>query len=145
MAAVPGDQVVSAGMRTELLRLATRTSSEPRGRILFERGEDARGLYLVCSGKVSMYLEAGDLALPARIVGPGAVVGLPATVAGSTYSLTAEVIEQAELAFVPREIMLACLAADPDLCFEVMRLLSGEIAGARAAIKKVGTVRPPQA
>lgn len=130
--------VVSAEMREELLRVATGVSSEPKGKILFQRGDEARGLYLICSGKVSLGLETGAPAFPTRFVGPGAVVGLPATVAGSPYSLTAEVIEKSEVAFVSRTAMLACLAANAQLCFEVMQLLSGEISGTRAALKQGG-------
>ncbi len=92
--------VVSPALREEFLRLSTSISREPSGKILFQCGDTPRGLYLVCSGKVSLMLETGNIAFPPRIAGPGAVVGLPATMAGSPYSLTAEVIEEAEVAFV---------------------------------------------
>jgi CRP-like cAMP-binding protein len=140
MAAVPGG-VVSATMREELLRLATDVISESKGTVLFQRGDPARGLYLICSGRVSVALDTNNLAYPPRILGPGSVLGLPATVAGSPYSLTAEVVDKAELAFVPRAAMLNCLSTNQALCFEVMQLLSGEISGTRTAIKRAGSVR----
>jgi len=142
MAGGPGGVVVSAAMREELLRLATDVLSESKGTVLFHRGDPARGLYLICSGRVSVALDANNLAYPARILGPGSVVGLPATVAGSPYSLTAEVVDKAELVFVPRAAVLNCLSTNQALCFEVMQLLSGEISGTRAALKRAGSVRP---
>lgn len=136
MAGAPENQVVSGMMREELLRRATVTSCAPRGEILFRRGDEVRGLYLVRSGKVSLSLETGTIPLAPRIAGPGMVVGLPATVSGTPYSLTAEVVEQAEVSFVPRTAMLDCLATNQQICFEVMLLLSSEISGTRAALKR---------
>jgi len=139
MAAGPGDLVVSPELREQLLRLATCTS-KPKGTVLFRHGDAVRGLFLIRSGKVSLALDGANAAFPSRILGAGSVVGLPATVAGSPYSLTAQVIEDAELAFVSRDAVVDCLRQNPDLCFEVMDMLSGEISGTRSALKRHGTV-----
>jgi len=141
MAAGPGILVVSVAMHKEFLRLATSVSSEAKGTVLFRRGDAAQGIFLIRSGRVSVGLDTENTAFPPRILGPGAVVGLPATVAGFPYSLTAEVIDDAELAFVPRPALLSCLQSNPQLCFEVMDLLSSEISGARTALKQVGSIR----
>jgi CRP/FNR family transcriptional regulator, cyclic AMP receptor protein len=141
MAAGPGDLVVSPEMREQLLCLATCTS-KAKGTILFRHGEAVRGLFLIRSGKVSLALDGANASFPSRILGAGSVVGLPATVAGSPYSLTAQVVEDAELAFVPRDAVVDCLRQNPDLCFEVMDMLSGEISGTRFALKRCGTVPP---
>jgi len=140
-----GPNQVSVEMREELLRLATSVSSEAKGTVLFRRGDAARGLFLIRSGRVSVALDGGLLALAPRILDAGSVVGLPATVAGSPYSLTAEVIDDAELAFVPRPAFLDCLQTNPQLCFEVMDLLSAEISGTRNALKQAGTIRQNRA
>ncbi|MGA7686857.1 MAG: cyclic nucleotide-binding domain-containing protein [Terriglobales bacterium] len=128
--------LVSAAMRAELLQRATSVLSEAKGTVLFRRGDEVRGLFLIRSGRVSVALDTGSMEYPPRILGPGAVVGLPATVAGSAYKLTAEVVDSAELAFVPRTEMLSCLRGSVDFCFEVMDLLSGEISGTQAALKQ---------
>ncbi|HTR26660.1 MAG TPA: Crp/Fnr family transcriptional regulator [Terriglobales bacterium] len=137
--------VVSATLREALLRLATSVTSEPKGKVLFHHGDEARGLYLVCSGRVSVDLEPGSYAFPPRIAGPGAVLGLPATVAGSPYSLTAEVLDKAEVAFVPRDLVVKALATNQELCFEVMQLLSSEISGTRNALRIIGSSREHRA
>ncbi|MGA9356068.1 MAG: cyclic nucleotide-binding domain-containing protein [Terriglobales bacterium] len=137
--------LVSEAMRSELLQRAKFVLSEAKGTVLFRRDDAVRGLFLIRRGRVSVAQDTGSVEYPPRILGPGAVVGLPATVAGSAYKLTAEVVDQAELAFVPRTEMLSCLQHNVELCFEVMTLLSGEISGTHAALKRTGSGREPAA
>jgi hypothetical protein len=40
---------------------------------------------------------------------------------------------------------LSCLQGSVDFCFEVMDLLSGEISGTRAALKRPAPTREPRA
>jgi CRP-like cAMP-binding protein len=136
----PGNLVISHAMQEQFLLRAT-SISKPRGSVLFRRGDAVIGLFLIRSGRVSLVLEDARAAFPPRILGAGSVVGLPATVAGSPYSLTAEVIDDAELAFVPRPAVNDCLKQNPQLCFEGMDMLSGEISGTRRAIKRGSTLR----
>ena len=135
MAERPGDLVVSSAMQEQLLLLAT-ALSKAKGSLLFRHGDPVRAVFLIRSGKVRLALDGANSSFPSRILGPGSVAGLPASVAGSPYSLTAEVIEDAELAFVPRQTLLACLQKNPQLCFEVMDILSGEISQTRSVLKR---------
>jgi CRP-like cAMP-binding protein len=130
-----GDLTVSKMMKEQLLRSATLVR-KPKGTVLFQHGDPGIGVYLIRRGTVSLALDVANPAFPPRLCGPGAVVGLPAAVAGGRYSLTAEVLKDAELAFVSRDGLMRCLAQSPQLCLEVMQLLSGEIAGTRAALKE---------
>jgi CRP-like cAMP-binding protein len=144
MAAAPRHLVVSSAMQEQLLSLAI-VVFKAKDTILFSHGDAVAGLYLIRSGKLSLSLEGANPAFPPRILGPGSVVGLPATIAGTPYSLTARVLEDAELAFVSRDAMLECLRKNPSLCFEVMNMLSGEISGTRFAVKQSGALRPRRA
>jgi CRP-like cAMP-binding protein len=134
--------IPSLELREQLLRLA-KTIAKPRGAILFRRGDPASGLFLILNGKVSLGLET-ESAGPDRILSAGCVVGLPATVSGNPYSLTAEVVKDAELAFVSRDSVLALLHSDSGLCFQVMEMLSGEISEIRAAFKAGDAARRPR-
>jgi len=129
--------VVSAALRDQLLLLSTRVSS-PKGRVLFRRGDACTGVFLICSGKVRLSIEAADAAFRPRILVAGSVVGLPSAVGGSHYSLTAEVVEDAELACVSQKALADCLRENPVLCFEVMSILSNEISETRSALKHSG-------
>jgi CRP-like cAMP-binding protein len=127
--------IPSAELKAELECLAT-VVSRPKGTILFHRGDVVSGLYLILRGRVSLGLDAESPVFPTRILAPGCIAGLPATVSGNPYSLTAEVVQDAELAFVPRDAVLDCLRRSPRLCFEVMEMMSGEISHIRSAFKR---------
>ena len=136
--------IPSPELKAELEQRAT-IVFKPKGAILFRRGEDVSGVFLIRSGRVSLALDCEIPLYPARILGPGAIAGLPATVSGNPYSLTAKVVDDAELAFVPRDAVLVCLQNNPPLCFQVMDLLSGEISDIRSAFRQNDSTRRAKA
>ena len=129
--------VVSATLRDQLLALST-SVSKPKGAILFRRGDACAGVFLICSGKVRLFLEGAAAAFRPRILGAGCVVGLPSALGGSHYSLTAEVVENAALACVSQKVLADALRHNSVLCFEVMSILSHEISETRSALKRSG-------
>lgn len=135
------DLIASPELQTQLRR-CSKTIVHAKGTAIFRRGDEVEGVFLICRGKVSLGLEPDNELYPRRTLGPGAIIGLPATVAGGPYSLTAEVLEEAELAFVDRQTVLDCLRLHPDLCMQVMDLLGNEICGIRSALKLVDVGRP---
>jgi CRP-like cAMP-binding protein len=64
-------------------------------------------------------------------------VGLPASLSDSAYSLTAEVSEDAELVFLSRQRLLDLLREKPELCFQVMSILTEELTQTRTALERV--------
>lgn len=127
--------IPSPELQAEFERLAT-IIFKPKGTILFRRGDDVSGVFLIRSGRIILGLDYETPVYPAKILGPGAITGLPATVSGNSYSLTAKVAEDSELAFVPRDPVLECLKNNPLLCFQVMDILSDEISDIRSAFKR---------
>jgi CRP-like cAMP-binding protein len=130
--------VPSPELKAEFERLAS-IVLKPRNTVLFQRGDKPSGVYLIRSGQISVGLDCDTSVYPARILGTGAIVGLPASVSGNPYSLTAKVVDDSELAFVPRDAVVACLKKNPIFCFQVMDILSEEIAEIRAAFKENGS------
>jgi CRP-like cAMP-binding protein len=130
--------IPSPELQAELERVAT-IVLKPKGTTLFRRGEEVCGLFLIRSGHISLGLDYETAIYPARILGPGAIAGLPATVSGNPYSLTAKVVDDSELAFVPRDLVLTCLRNKPVLCLEVMDMLSREISDVRSAFNPIGS------
>jgi hypothetical protein len=100
--------ISSAELREELQRLSTVTT-RLKGSILFRRGDSPLGLFLVRKGRIGLCLDCETEAYPVRMLGPGAIAGLPASVSGNPYSLTAEVLQDSELAFVPRRLVVSFL------------------------------------
>lgn len=122
------------------LNKALRTASKPvkkkRGALLFRAGSPARGAFLVRSGKVTLQLEGAGGLYPTRTLGPGAVVGLPATVSGEPYSLTAEVAQDCELDFISRKQLLKLLQQNTTAALNILQILSEEIYQMRNTAKK---------
>jgi len=136
--------VVSAALSAELLAIS-KPVSKSKGTVLFRRGDPCAGVFLIRKGKVRLFLDNSEAVFGSRILGPGSVVGLPAAVAGTPYSLSADIVENAELACVPQKALADCLRRDPILCFEVMEILSNEISQTRCAIKNSGDHHSNQA
>jgi CRP-like cAMP-binding protein len=64
---------------------------------------------------------------PSRVLGPGNVIGLPATFSGEPYSLTAEAAKDCRLDFIPRARLLNLFRHNPQVGYQIVRILSEEI------------------
>jgi len=112
-----------------------------RGDVLFSRGDEVRGVFLILSGQVRLGLGGESTAFPCRDFGPGAILGLPATLSDSPYSLTAEASANTEAVYVSRAALLDVLRTQSKLCLEVMSLLSEELAETRNALSRIHKMR----
>jgi len=70
-------------------------------------------------------------------MGPGHVIGLPATFSGEPYSLTAKAERNCHLDFIPRDKLLDLLRFNPEVGFQVVRILSEEIFQMRKAAQEL--------
>jgi len=119
--------LVSQTVQSELLAKAT-LRSEPRGAVLFRRGEPSFGIFLVRKGSISLRLESGEgTAILDRTVTRDAIVGLPATLSGGRYSLTASTLEESELAFLERQVLLELVSSNPGIGLELVHTLGEEV------------------
>ena len=119
----------------DLLAIARRKKVRSAA-ILFAQGDEPSGVYLVCSGKVRLFIRnpvTGAITFD-RNVEPGSMLGLPAVFGDKPYSMTAEVMEGGEVAFVPRPQFLQMMQSDGQLCMRCLQLLSDEVRIARTAI-----------
>jgi CRP-like cAMP-binding protein len=108
--------------------------------VLFRRGEKAHGMFIVFSGNVS--LDFGVDTPLARSCGPGALVGLPSTITGCNYSMTAIVTQDAELGFWTPEALESLLRDRPELCHQLLTILGEKTIELQNALKEA--VNPPQ-
>ena len=108
-----------------------------RGTFLFRRNDQVTGAFLIAKGKVRLGLENVRRGLPWRELGPGSLLGLPATLSDASYSLTAEVIEDSEFFFISAATLKDLLRQQPQLCFDVMHILTEELMETRAALERV--------
>ena len=126
---------ISAELEREL-RAASRTISKEKGEILFRAGTPARGAFLVKAGRVRLQLDGSPGIYPGRTLGAGSLIGLPATVSGEPYSLTAVVLQNCELGFVSRQKLLRLLRSNTLAAMNILQMLSEEIYQMRKAARR---------
>lgn len=86
------------------LELATTTISLPAQAPLFTQGEDARCLYLICSGYIKLTAgHAKEREMIVRVAGPGSMLGLYAVLSHGVYEVSAESLTAAQLRPVERD------------------------------------------
>ena len=117
------------------LRSASRAVKRKQGALLFRAGARGRGAFLVRRGRIKLTLGGSPGLYPPRTLGPGSVVGLPATVSGEPYSLTAQAVQDCELDFIPRKELLALIKRNTTVAFQLLQMLSEEIYQMRATAK----------
>jgi len=108
--------------------------------ILFRRGDKPVGVFLVRKGKVSLSLDGTSVA--SRTLGPGSVLGLPATLNRRPYSLTAMATEDCRLDFIRREAVVRLLHENTFVCFQALQILGSEISDMRRAMDELFHRKP---
>jgi hypothetical protein len=85
-------------------------SEHAKGEVIFAEGQPARGVYVLCAGRVKLYATSGEArALITDIALPGDVLGLSAAASGKTYEASAETLGPCRLVFVRRDTFLRLL------------------------------------
>jgi CRP/FNR family transcriptional regulator len=114
-------------------------SAYPPGALLFVEGQSARGVYIVCSGRVKLSTTSRDgKTLILRIAQGGEVLGLHATVSGKPYELTAETLQPCQLDFIKRDDFLHFLQNNADACLNAAEHLSQNCQSAYEMIRSLG-------
>ena len=117
----------------------TSPASYPKGATLFVEGQSPRGVFVLCSGRIKLSTSSADgKSLIVRIAEPGEVLGLPATVTGKPYELTAEVIEPAQANFIARQDFLAFLREHGEAALRVAQQLGETYHSAIAEMRTIG-------
>jgi CRP/FNR family transcriptional regulator len=76
-----------------------------------------------------------------RVAGPGEVLGLSATMSGKPYEITAELLDNARIAFVKRKELLRFLRDYREACLQVVHVLSQDLHVAFDRVRSVGLAR----
>lgn len=117
----------------------TSAASYPKGATLFVEGQPARGVFILCNGRVKLSTSSADgKTLILRISEPGEVLGLPATVTGQPYELTADVIEPTQANFIGRVEFLKFLQEHGEAALKVAQQLGETYHTAVAEMRTIG-------
>ena len=111
----------------------------PKGALLFVEGQAARGIFVLCKGRIKLSICAPDgKTLILRFAEPGEVLGLSANVSGTPYELTAETVDPCQVNFVKREDFQRLLREHSDVCLRVAEQLSNKYAAACREFRDIG-------
>jgi CRP/FNR family transcriptional regulator, cyclic AMP receptor protein len=101
------------------------SATYPKGAILFVEGQVPRGVFVICNGRVKLSAGSADgKSLILRIADPGEVVGLPGTISGKAYEVSAEALEPIQANFIPRDLFLQLLREHGEVALRVAEILS---------------------
>jgi CRP-like cAMP-binding protein len=116
----PPDLYDALEQRCEKVRKAKPT-------VLFRRGEQAFGMFLILRGTVGLDFGVDSSSGLASTYGPGTLVGLPATLTKRNYSMTATVTGDAELGFLTTQVLESLLREHPEFCRELLEILGAKL------------------
>ena len=94
--------------------------------LLFRAGDQNKGVFLVCSGRVCLQVPGAPHL--DRVFSAGSLLGLPSTFIGKPYSLTAATVTDCDVVHVCKKGFLDLMSRDLDLCREATDILSREVA-----------------
>lgn len=105
-----------------------------QNRILFRQGDAPIGVYLLKEGTAKLTSRSDGHEIFNVKVGSGSLLGLPAVVGMKPYSLTAEVLEDAELSMLTCEDFIDLIQMDPSMPFRLLQVLAAEVRFARETV-----------
>jgi CRP/FNR family transcriptional regulator len=115
------------------------SATYPKGAILFVEGQESRGVFVICNGRIKLTAGSADgKSLILRIADPGEVVGLPSVISGKAYEVTAEALEPIQANFIPRDLFLRFLREHGDAALRVAEILSDIYYAAYQEVRYLG-------
>ena len=113
-------------------------SSYPEGAMLFMEGEEARGVYIVCQGRLKLLTTNTEgKTMIVKIAKPGDLLGLYATISGEKLEVTAETLQPTQLAFVTREDFLRYIRVHGEACLHVAQHMGRDCHSAYEVIRSI--------
>jgi CRP/FNR family cyclic AMP-dependent transcriptional regulator len=115
----------------------------PKRTVLFAEGRAVRGIYILCDGRARLSIGADNgKSMTLRIAGPGEVLGMGAALSSTPYEVTAEMLDDSQVAFVRRKDLVKFLRNHRSTCMQVVYMLSQDLHGAYERVRNIGAIRP---
>lgn len=107
---------------------AKQTLNFHKGEVIFEDGETPKGVYYIKNGttklsKSGVYGKEQIL----RIIKSGDLIGYRSILCGENFQAKAEAMTDVETIFIPADIFMNALKADPQLSFAMMQKIAFEL------------------
>ncbi len=116
----------------------------PRSAILFAEGQQARGVFLLCTGRAKLSASSTNgKTLITKLAGPGEVLGLSSTILNQPYEVTAEMAETGQVNFIPRNALLQFLREHGEVSLRLSEELSRNYFTAHETVCALGLAHSP--
>jgi CRP/FNR family transcriptional regulator, cyclic AMP receptor protein len=120
------------------------TAIYPKSAMLFIEGQQPRGVFVLCVGKVKLSTSTSEgKTLITKISEAGDVLGLNATISNHPYEVTAQMIEPGQANFIPRDALLRFLREHGEVALRVAEQLSRNYYTAYEEIRTLGLTSSP--
>lgn len=120
------------------------TAVYPKSAMLFIEGQQPRGVFVVCAGKVKLSTSSKEgKTIITKLSEAGDVLGLNATVSNRPYEVTAEMVEPGQANFIARDAFLQFLKEHGEVAVRVAEQLSRNYYTAYEEIKTLGLASSP--
>ncbi len=109
----------------EVLSAITKSSTYPKGAVLFVEGQEPHGVFIVCSGRVKLSISSSSgKTMILSIAEPGEMLGLSAAISGRCYQVAAETLEPSRVSFIARAALLEFMRDYAEVACKVAEDLS---------------------
>ena len=101
---------------------------QARGNVLFTEGEQARGVYILLTGRATVSISSsGGKVVILRVAQSGDVLGLNSTLRDCSHDATVQTLEPCRTNFITRSELMALMERSPQCTQAVLRELSHEL------------------
>jgi len=102
------------------------TESFPERKTIFRQGEEARRLYILIEGRVTLTVETGEKTgmMASTIEKEGAIFGMPSLLEPYRYNVTATSLSPSRALVIAADQLISLMAQDPKIGMEVMKKLA---------------------
>jgi len=120
------------------------TAIYPKSAMLFIEGQQPRGVFVLCAGKVKLSTSSSEgKTIITKLSQAGDVLGLNATISNHPYEVTAEMIEPGQANFITRDALLQFLREYGEVALRVAEQLSRNYYSAYEEIRMLGLASSP--
>lgn len=128
-----------ASPAVEALDTLKYTGAYPKGALLFVEGEQPRGVFMLCHGRVKLTTSSSEgRSMIVKIVNAGEILGASASILGKPYEVSAETLEASQVSFLRREDFLQLLNTYSEACMHAAQQLSENYQSAQREIRSLG-------
>src|SRR5258707_12606823 len=120
------------------------TAVYPKSAMLFIEGQQPRGVFVLCAGKVKLSTSSREgKTIITKLSDAGDVLGLNATISNRPYEVTAEMVEPGQANFIARDAFLQFLRDHGEVAVRVAEQLSRNYYTAYEEIRTLGLAASP--